>query len=106
MEDEVRIPLANAIRSLRRELVTAVQDGQNEDVRFALGPIELELQVEITSEAGADAKIGFWVVSLGGKAAFSSGTRHTVRLSLSPVLASIEGDTPLVVGSESVRRPR
>jgi hypothetical protein len=105
MEDELRIPLASAIRSLRHELVAAVQEGQDEDVRFALGPIELELQLEITREAGGDAKIGFWVVTLGGRAGRSTGTLHTVRLSLSPVLASDAGDTPLVVGSEAVRRP-
>jgi Trypsin-co-occurring domain 2 len=105
MDDDVRIPLASAIRSLRRELVAAVQAGQDEDVRFALGPIELELQVEMTREAGGDAKIGFWVVALGGRAGGSSGTSHTVRLSLSPVLASEAGDAPLVVGSEAVRRP-
>jgi hypothetical protein len=105
MDDEVGIPLANAIRSLRRELVAAVQEGQDEDVRFALGPIELELQVEITREAGGDAKIGFWVISFGGSAGRSSGTSHTVRLSLSPVLASEAGDVPLVVGSDVVKRP-
>lgn len=106
MDDEVGIPLANAIRSLRRELVAAVQEGQDEKVRFALGPIELELQVEITREAGGDAKIGFWVVAFGGSAGRATGSSHTVRLSLNPVLASESGDVPLVVGSDEVTRPR
>jgi hypothetical protein len=105
MEDEVQIPLASAIRALRRELVAAVEEGEDEGVRFALGPIELNLQVQIKRQAGGDAKIGFWVVSLGGKAASSTGTTHTVRLSLNPVLASADGGAPLVVGDEAARRP-
>ncbi|MDP8943087.1 MAG: hypothetical protein M3N16_03065 [Actinomycetota bacterium] len=104
--DDVQIPLASAIRALRQELVAAVKEGEDEDVRFALGPIELEMQVEISEEASGEAGIAFWVVSLGAKGARTSGTTHTVRLSLTPALASEVGtDTPLVVGSEQVRRP-
>lgn len=104
---DVDIPLSRAIQALRRELVAAVQEGEDQEVRFALGPIELEFQVELSREAGGEAGIKFWVVSLGGKGSRTSGTTHTVRLSLSPVLASEAGrDIPLVVGSDQVRRPR
>jgi Trypsin-co-occurring domain 2 len=104
---DIDVPLASAIDALREELVAAVQEGKDQDVRFALGPIELEFQVEVSREAGAQAGVKFWVVSLGGKGSRTSGTTHTVRLSLSPVLAADVGtDQPLVVGSEQVRRPR
>ena len=104
---QVDVPLASAIKALRRELVTALHEGKDQDVRFALGPIELEFQVEVSREGGGDAGIKFWVVSLGAKGTRRSGTTHTVKLSLSPVLASEVGrDVPLVVGSEHVRRPR
>lgn len=104
---DLHVPLARAIEALRRELVAAVQEGKDEEVRFALGEIELEFQVEVSHEAGAEAGVKFWVVSLGGKGSRTAGQTHTVKLSLSPVLASDVGrDVPLVVGSEQVTRPR
>src|SRR3954452_11975714 len=93
----VDVPLASAVEALRRELVVALEAGRGEEVRFALGPIELEFQVEVSREAGGEAGIKFWVVALGGKGSRSSGATHTVRLSLSPVLAADVGtDRPLV----------
>ncbi len=107
MPNELEVPLASAIAALRRELVAAVSEGEEKGVRFALGPIELEFQVEVSSEAAGEAGVRFWVVSLGGKGSRASGSTHTVRLTLNPVLASEVGkDFPLVVGSEQVRRPR
>ncbi|MEA2468429.1 MAG: hypothetical protein QOJ57_2555 [Thermoleophilaceae bacterium] len=106
MDDETDIPLAAAIRSLRREIVAAVQEGQDEDVRFALGPIELELQVTMAREAGVEGGVKFWVVSVGGKRSDTSGNSHTVRLSLTPRLASaVDDDRPLIVGSEEEELP-
>ncbi len=106
-ESGLDVPLASAIEALRGELVAAVQAGKGQEVRFALGSVELEFQVEVSRETGGEAGVKFWVIALGGKGTRSSGTAHTVRLSLSPVLASEAGDDrPLVVGSEQARRPR
>lgn len=106
-EPEFGVPLADAIEALRAELVVALRKGWTEEVRFALGPIELEFQVEVSREAGGKAGVKFWVVELGGQGSRSSGSRHTVRVSLSPVMSDDAGqDRPLVVGSEQARRPR
>ena len=43
--DEAQIPLASAVRAIRAQLVEAVRAGKDEEIRFALGPVELELQV-------------------------------------------------------------
>lgn len=87
--------------------MAALEQGEGEEVRFALGPVELEFQVEVSNDAGVDGGVKFWVVSLGGRGTRSSGQTHTVRLSLSPVLASDVGtDRPLVVGSLQLQRPR
>jgi hypothetical protein len=45
---EVDVPLASALEALRRELVAALEAGGDGEVRFALGPIELEFQVEVS----------------------------------------------------------
>ena len=73
MADEVEIPLASAIRALREEIVEAVRAAGEEDIRFALGPVELELQVEAGREHGVDAGIKFWLVSIGGRAVVPRG---------------------------------
>ena len=101
------LPLATAIEALRQELIVALDKGKDAEVRFALGPVELEFQVEVSYEAGGEAGVRFWVVTLGGKGSRTSATTHTVRLSLSPVLAAdVATDRPLVIGSEQRERPR
>jgi hypothetical protein len=79
-----------------------VRQADDEDVRFALGDVELELQVEVSKEAGGEGGIGFWLVTVGGKATRTSGTTHTIRLTLSPVSATGED---LIVRSRVTGRP-
>jgi Trypsin-co-occurring domain 2 len=106
-DPSVDVPLASAIEALRRELVSALEKGKDQEVRFAVGPVELEFQVQIEREAEGEAGVKFWVVTLGGKGSQSSAATHTVRVNLTPVLAADVGtDRPLVVGSKQVNRPR
>jgi hypothetical protein len=100
---ELRIPLGEAIRALRKEIVAAVREGQDEDLRFGLGPIELELQMAMSREAGAEAGISFWIVTIGGKASTTSAQTHTVRLTLTPIGA---GDEGVLVTDEVAQRPK
>lgn len=94
------IPLANVIKGLRKELSEAIAAGDGEDIRFQLGPVELEFQVEVSLEAegkaGAKGGIQFGVISLGevsGETTVSrsQGTIHTIKLTLNPVTA--DGNT-------------
>src|SRR6266849_1570728 len=78
------VGLADAIRELRRELTQAMAEGHGQQVRFELGPVEMEFLLEISKAAEGDAGVRFWVVSLGGKGSVSSGSTHRVKLSLSP----------------------
>src|SRR4051812_29036082 len=84
MPEQVRVPLVEAVRSLRREIIEASRVAQGEEVQFKLGPIELEFAVEMSREAGGEAGLKFWVVSLGGQAKRGSATPHTVKLVLPP----------------------
>jgi hypothetical protein len=81
------VPLAGAIRQLRAELLEAMRQGEDEELRFALGDIELELQLEVSQEAKGDAGIRFWLVSLGGSVGASRASTHTLRLTLAPETA-------------------
>lgn len=100
------IPIAKAIQAIRSEIVTAVEAGKDEKIKFDLGPIELEFQVEIAQEgsgtAGASAKFNVWVVEaeVSGEAAIqrSKTTTHTVKLTLNPVTS----DGPVQVSDTAI----
>jgi hypothetical protein len=79
------IPLAEAIREMRRQIVLATVEGQREEVRFRLGPIELELQVQLEKSAEAEAGIKAWVLSAGSSGKVSSAQTHRIKLTLDPV---------------------
>jgi|GEM_PF-1673120 len=108
MPDPQPIPLATAIRALRAELEQAIAAGENERLRFALGPVELELQVQASVEVAGHAEAKLWVLSLGGKGARSSEATHTLRLTLMPVRAGAFGDDKgdVLVASDVEERGR
>lgn len=43
-----RVELAQVIGQLRQELSAAMRDGEGKDLRFELGPVELELTVAVS----------------------------------------------------------
>ncbi|SHG26434.1 trypco2 family protein [Streptoalloteichus hindustanus] len=94
------IELAELIGQLRAELSAAMAAGEGEKLRFELGPVELELTVKVEKEAGAGAKVRFWVVdaATGGKAA--SSTAQTIKLTLDPHPAGTPGVRPVIAGGE------
>lgn len=46
----------------------AMNAGEGEPLRFELGPVELEAAVAVEKGGGANAKVRFWVIELGGDA--------------------------------------
>jgi hypothetical protein len=106
------IPLRDAIRALRVEIVEAAEEASTQAVRFELGPVELEFHVvaktEKSSDAKLSAKIGFHIlsaeagVSNGGKSADERTQR--VKLVLNPVLVNIAGlRSKLEIGRSEAR---
>jgi hypothetical protein len=84
MPEQLQVPLVEAVRALRREIVEASRVAKDEEVQFKLGPIELEFAVELSRETVGEGGLKFWVVSLGGQAKRGSATTHTVKLVLTP----------------------
>ncbi|WP_406116809.1 trypco2 family protein [Streptomyces virginiae] len=82
--DSAWIGLAEAVQQLRAELETAMAEGAESQLRFELGPIELEFQVDLRRTGGVDGSLRWGVVSLGGKKERSSGSGHRVTLVLNP----------------------
>ena len=88
--------LAQAIGQLRREVDEALLNAGGERLQFLLGPVELDLSVELSTqgEAGIDAK---WVVvSIGGKLRGERTSSHRVKLTLTP---QYDGKGDLKIGN-------
>ena len=96
----VAIELAELIGQLRSELTVAMTAGEGEDLRFELGPVELELTVEVKKEGGGGGKVRFWVVELGADAKAASGTTQKIKLKLDPHRAGQRGVRPDISGAE------
>jgi hypothetical protein len=95
--------LADAIEAVRAELRRAQDEGRGSDVRFVVGPAEVEFTVEVVKAAGGQASVKVLsVLSLGGSGEVSTGRTNRVKLVLNPVGV---GGAPFEVASGHVRRP-
>lgn len=57
------IGLREAVEAIRHELLEASSQAADKDVRFTVGPIELEFTIELRKEAGGRAGVKAWVLS-------------------------------------------
>ncbi len=85
------IELSAAVRAIRRELAEAAADGEGEPVRFEVGPIQLELTVELTRETGAKGGVRAWVVEAGADTRTTRGASHHLSFTLTPKDAATGG---------------
>ncbi|QXE32987.1 hypothetical protein KQY30_00420 [Streptomyces sp. GMY02] len=94
------VELAKMVRQLRAELTEAMREGENADLRFELGPVEMELTIAVEKEAGPGAKVRFWVVELGADARVAHHTTQRITLTLDPRRAGEPDRRPLISGTE------
>ena len=103
MADEPFADLASTIRQLRAELTKAMAEGQDKQLRFGLGAVELELLMDIKSETGGEAGIRFNVITLGGRKLRGRTNSHKITLTLNPVDA--EGNPARIASAGKERIP-
>jgi hypothetical protein len=96
------IELNEVITELRRELQQAMRAGEDEPLRFELGPVELEATVAVEKGGGGGAKVRFWVIELGGDAKASQSSTQRIKLALQPRL-TVSGEKALIAGAEAPR---
>jgi hypothetical protein len=82
----VEIELADAVASVRDELVAAAKRGVGQEVAFTVGPIELEFAVELRQDAKAKAGFKAWVVSGDVEAGAGRSRTHRMKITLTPQL--------------------
>ncbi|WP_238442049.1 trypco2 family protein [Streptomyces pratensis] len=103
----------DAVAAVRDELIAATALGGNHpDVVFAVGPVEMEFEVEL--RAGTKAKAGFnlWAAGAETEAGVSRGRTHRASFTLTPksarggdLLVSGTPDRPAGPGDTSGRIP-
>jgi hypothetical protein len=85
-KERVIIELADVISDLRAELDRARLAAAGSELRFGLGPVELEVMVGLDREGTAGGKVRFWVVELGGEGKVASTSTQRIKLTLTPSL--------------------
>jgi hypothetical protein len=78
------VGLAEAVRAIRDELISAQAQAPREGVRFELGPIEMEFAVTLSRGADGKAGVQIGVVTLGVGGSVSSESVHRVKFVLTP----------------------
>lgn len=78
------IELADAVESIRNQLVEAASRATGRPLAFAVGDIQMEFTLELRKEAKAGGKVKAWVVEAGTDASLATGRTHKVAFTLSP----------------------
>lgn len=94
-----RIGLREAIAALRGELIESIVAAQGERLRFEVGEVVMEFQVEVEQSVEGKGGIKFWVVEMGGGGSNKDKATHKVTVPLRPVRAD---GKPVLTGSEDV----
>ena len=93
----MEIGLADAVAAVRDELLEAAARGAGNDIAFAVGPVEMEFEIELRADAKAAGRLRVWAVTADAEAGVSRGRTHRVSFTLTPKNAS--GDDLIVSGS-------
>ena len=83
--ENLDVPLADMIESLRYELESAQRQGMNRAVAFGVEKVELELKVVLSRKLKGGGGIKFWVVSAEGSTDRGNEVTHNFKLTLSPL---------------------
>ncbi|MFE0649534.1 trypco2 family protein [Streptomyces sp. NPDC059534] len=95
------VPLVDAVAAVRDELMAAAAvGGSHPDLVFAVGPVEMEFEVELRADARAKAGFKLWAVGAETEAGVSRGRTHRVAFTLTPRKA---GGGDLLVGGSPDR---
>ncbi|MFD7326730.1 trypco2 family protein [Streptomyces sp. NPDC059875] len=92
------IELADAIESVRDQLVDAATRATGKPVAFEVGDIEMEFTIELRKEVKGGTKVKAWVVEAGADASRARGETHRVSFTLKPRNAATNG--PWLVGND------
>jgi hypothetical protein len=76
-------------------LTQAWWDGQHRSVRFKPSPVELTLQVAVTTAGTGRTGVRWWLIELGGEVSRQSVATQTVKVTLEPKMFDESTGEPL-----------
>lgn len=94
------IELAEFIAQLRSELSVAMEASKESNLRFELGPIEIELALASAKEAQAGAKVRFWVVDASADGKVNASSTQKLKLTLDPTDINSPTTRAMVAGTQ------
>ena len=100
-----KMSLADMIVKLRKDLRQAQKQAEQEDLRFQVEEIELEVQVTTATEAEGKLGVNFWVYTAEAGGGVSREDSHTLRLKLKPLAGGEQTAGPLEI-SDVEERPK
>jgi hypothetical protein len=100
MSDFGDVELSVAVQAIRDELLQAAADGVDKEVRFEVGPIQMEFEVEIRREIGARGGVKAWLLSASADTKRTSTRSHRISFTLTPKNAKSGGN--LEVGNANM----
>ncbi|MFF3177877.1 trypco2 family protein [Streptomyces sp. NPDC057900] len=78
------IELADAVESVRNQLIEAATRGTGRPLAFEVGDIQMEFTLELRKEVKGSARVKAWVVEAGADAGRATGHTHKVAFTLRP----------------------
>ncbi|MEU8629886.1 trypco2 family protein [Streptomyces sp. NPDC048669] len=78
------IELADAVESVRNQLIEAATRGTGRPLAFEVGDIQMEFTLELRKEVKGSARVKAWVVEAGADAGRTTGQTHKVAFTLKP----------------------
>ncbi|MEV0174595.1 trypco2 family protein [Streptomyces sp. NPDC050803] len=101
--EKLPVDLVSAVRALRAQITEAAATDPASDIRFQVGPIQLEFTVALTRDRKVQGGVKAWVVTAGAEAAWSNAETHKVTLNLTPVSATT-GQSPEISNTDPAHR--
>ncbi len=78
--EAVPIDLVSAVKALREQITEAAGTDPTSDIRFQVGPIELEFTVALTRDKTVKGGVKAWVVTADAEGKRSMAQTHRVTL--------------------------
>ncbi len=97
--------LADMIVKLRKDLREAQKQAAEEDLRFQVEEIELEVQVTTAQEGEGKVGVNFWVYTAEAGGGIRREDAHTLRLKLKPLTGGERSSGTLEISDVEERLP-
>ncbi|MFE9663150.1 trypco2 family protein [Streptomyces sp. NPDC005955] len=97
----MEIGLAEAVAAVREELRRAAEQGADEGLKFGVGPVQMEFEVELRADARAKGGFRVWAVSAETEAGVVRGRTHRVSFTLTPCLEGAQHGVLIAAGQDS-----